>query len=120
VALIMARLARCCLPVVRCAGGRVFGDWLGLGQGHLYDGRDLLPMRDVRAYADWAMHDLIRIERSALEQAFFPGLEVGVNPRFVLWRSVPGLYVAQDRLGRNDIVQRLGLGGDNGQHCACQ
>jgi len=65
-------------------GGQVLADWPGLGEGSLYDGRDLLPTRDVRAYAAWAMHDLIGLDRSTLEQAIFPGLELGLNPRLVL------------------------------------
>lgn len=65
-------------------GGQVFGQWPGLGQGDLYDGRDLLPTRDVRAYPAWVMHDLMGLQRDVLEQAIFPGLDLGTNPGFVL------------------------------------
>jgi len=65
-------------------GGQVIGDWPGLGDGDLYAGRDLLPTRDVRAYAAWVMRGLIGIDRSVLEQAIFPGLEMGPNPGLVL------------------------------------
>jgi len=61
-------------------GGRVLGQWPGLGDGDLYDGRDLLPTRDVRAYAAWVMRDLMGLDRATLEQAIFPGLELGPNP----------------------------------------
>ncbi|MDA9208423.1 DUF1501 domain-containing protein, partial [Octadecabacter sp.] len=65
-------------------GGQVIADWPGLGDGDLYAGRDLLPTRDVRAYAAWVMHDLIGLDQSTLEQAIFPGVDLGVNPRLVL------------------------------------
>lgn len=64
-------------------GGRIFADWPGLGDGDLYDNRDLLPTRDVRAYAGWAMHDLMGLDRATLEQAIFPGLDLGANPGLV-------------------------------------
>ncbi|MBU2994656.1 DUF1501 domain-containing protein [Octadecabacter sp. 1_MG-2023] len=65
-------------------GGQVLGQWPGLGEGDLYAGRDLLPTRDVRAYAAWVMHDLMGLQRDVLEQAVFPGLELGSNPGLVL------------------------------------
>ncbi|SLN43481.1 DUF1501 domain-containing protein [Pseudooctadecabacter jejudonensis] len=65
-------------------GGQVLGDWPGVGEGALYEGRDLLPTRDVRAYAAHAMRGLIGLDRAALEGVIFPGLEMGDAPRFVL------------------------------------
>lgn len=65
-------------------GGEVIGDWPGLGEGDLYAGRDLLPTRDVRAHAAWVMRELIGIDQTTLEQAIFPGLDLGANPRLVL------------------------------------
>jgi len=61
-------------------GGHAFGDWPGLGEGQLYAGRDLMPTRDIRAYAAWAMHGLFGIERDKLERTIFPGLELGSDP----------------------------------------
>lgn len=61
-------------------GGRGYGDWPGLGEGQLYAERDLMPMRDIRAYAGWAMHGLFGIERDRLERTIFPGLELGDDP----------------------------------------
>lgn len=61
-------------------GGRVHGDWPGLGEGDLFDGRDLMPMRDVRAYAGWAMQGLFGLNRADLEGPVFPGLDLGGNP----------------------------------------
>jgi uncharacterized protein (DUF1501 family) len=65
-------------------GGQIIGDWPGLRDGDLYDGRDLLPTRDVRAHAAWVMRGLIGLDRSVLEQAIFPGLDLGSNPGLVL------------------------------------
>ncbi len=64
-------------------GGQVIGDWPGLGDGDLYAGRDLLPTRDVRAHVAWVMRGLIGLDQAVLEQAIFPGLELGPNPGLV-------------------------------------
>ncbi|MFD1883752.1 DUF1501 domain-containing protein [Paracoccus pacificus] len=61
-------------------GGKVFGKWPGLGEGNLYADRDLLPTRDVRAYAAWAMAGLFGIPRNALETVVFPALDMGTDP----------------------------------------
>lgn len=61
-------------------GGRAYGDWPGLGEGQLYAGRDLMPTRDVRAYAAWAMRGLFGTGRDVLEQTIFPGLDLGDDP----------------------------------------
>lgn len=65
-------------------GGQVLGTWPGLGESDLYDGRDLLPTRDVRAHAAWVMRGLFGLDIATLEQAIFPGLEMGPNPGLVL------------------------------------
>lgn len=62
-------------------GGRALGQWPGLGQGDLYDGRDLMPLRDIRAYAAWALHAKFGIDRATLEGVVFPGLDMGPDPR---------------------------------------
>lgn len=64
-------------------GGRALGDWPGLGAGDLYDGRDLMPLRDIRAYAAWAIHAKFGIPKSTLEGAIFPGLDMGPDPRML-------------------------------------
>ena len=61
-------------------GGQVLGDWPGLGEGDLYDGRDLMPTRDVRAYAGWALAGLFGLSRTDVERVIFPGLEMGGDP----------------------------------------
>ena len=59
----------------------MMGDWPGLAEGDLYDGRDLMPLRDIRAYAAWAMHAKFGIDRATLEGSVFPGLDMESDPR---------------------------------------
>lgn len=61
-------------------GGRVLGDWPGLGEGDLLAQRDLLPTRDLRAFAAHALRGLFGLEAGALEQVVFPGMELGSDP----------------------------------------
>lgn len=65
-------------------GGRVFGDWPGLGDGDLYEDRDLLPTGDVRSHAAWVMRGLTGLDRNVLESAIFPGLDMGGDPGLIL------------------------------------
>ncbi|MDS9466149.1 DUF1501 domain-containing protein [Paracoccus sp. MBLB3053] len=64
-------------------GGRAYGDWPGLGEGQLYADRDLMPTRDIRAYAGWAMRGLFGTELAAIEQSVFPGLDLGGDPKIL-------------------------------------
>ncbi len=64
-------------------GGRAYGDWPGLGEGQLYADRDLMPVRDIRAYAAWAMRGLFGIEPGVLERTVFPGLDLGGDPKML-------------------------------------
>lgn len=61
-------------------GGRVLGTWPGLGESDLLAQRDLLPTRDLRAYAGHALRGLFGLEAAALEQVVFPGMELGADP----------------------------------------
>ncbi|MGR3709489.1 MAG: DUF1501 domain-containing protein [Alterinioella nitratireducens] len=61
-------------------GGRVLGDWPGLEEAALFDRRDLMPTRDIRAYAGWAMAGLFGTDRDALQGQVFPGLNLGADP----------------------------------------
>jgi uncharacterized protein (DUF1501 family) len=65
-------------------GGRVIGDWPGLSEADLYERRDLRPTRDVRAHAAWIMRQSFGLERATLEDAVFPGLDMGPDPRLLL------------------------------------
>lgn len=64
-------------------GGQVFGDWPGLRQRDLLDGRDLRPTADVRSYAAHGMRGLFGLDRATLEGAVFPGLDMGPDPRIL-------------------------------------
>ncbi len=71
------------------AGGAVKGrqvhtSWPGLDEADLYDRRDLMPTADVRAYAAKAMQELFGLDTSLLEQAVFPGLDMGGVGRLLL------------------------------------
>lgn len=61
-------------------GGKVWGDWPGLAEAQLLQRRDLMPTRDVRAYAAWALHGLYGTGRAALSSVVFPGLDMGADP----------------------------------------
>ena len=65
-------------------GGRVHGDWPGLASGDLYQNRDLMPTRDVRAHVAWIMRGMMGLERNTLEASVFPGLDMGDNPHLLL------------------------------------
>lgn len=65
-------------------GGHVFGDWPGLGDGDLYQQRDLMPTGDVRAHAAWVMRALTGLDRQVLEGAVFPGLDMGSDSGLIL------------------------------------
>jgi uncharacterized protein (DUF1501 family) len=65
-------------------GGKVYGKWPGLAEADLYQGRDLMPTTDVRAWAAWAMANMYGLDRAVLEGNIFPGLDMGPDPRFIL------------------------------------
>ncbi len=65
-------------------GGKEIADWPGLASSDLYAGRDLMPVRDVRAIAGWIMHDLIGLDRGLIEGSVFPGLDMGRSPKLIL------------------------------------
>ncbi len=65
------------------SGAKVHGDWPGLSEAALLDRRDLRPTRDVRAYAGWAMRGLYGLDRAALEDTIFPGMDLGDDPGLI-------------------------------------
>lgn len=52
------------------AGGRVGGDWPGLGQGQLFENRDLAPTTDLRSLAKGLLRDHLRLPAPAVARAF--------------------------------------------------
>ena len=65
------------------AGGKVHGDWPGLGELDLYQGRDLMPTQDIRAYAGAALSGLFGLNAGTLENSVFPGLDMGAMPQII-------------------------------------
>ena len=65
-------------------GGQVWTDWPGLADADLLAERDLMPTRDVRAFAGWALRGLYGVEASAISQVVFPGLDMGSDPALLL------------------------------------
>ncbi|WIV51378.1 DUF1501 domain-containing protein [Marivivens sp. LCG002] len=65
-------------------GGQVITDWPGLSEADLYAGRDLMPTRDVRAYAGWMLRQLTGLPASVIETTLFPDLDLGADPKIVL------------------------------------
>ena len=63
------------------AGGRVYGDWPGLAEDALYQGRDLMPTADVRHYPALALAALFGLDPTT--GAIFPGLDLAGGPRFL-------------------------------------
>lgn len=54
-------------------GGRIAGDWPGLGAGQLLDDRDLRPTTDMRALFKGVLAAHLRVPETALERTIFPG-----------------------------------------------
>ena len=67
------------------AGGRVLGDWPGLGAGRLLNDRDLQPTTDLRAIAKGMLALHLKLKPQALA-AVFPGSEA-VSPTIRLIRT---------------------------------
>ena len=54
------------------AGGKVLGEWPGLAETQLYQGRDLMPTTDLRAVIKTVLYEHLRVPRDRLENAVFP------------------------------------------------
>jgi uncharacterized protein (DUF1501 family) len=53
-------------------GGQVFGQWPGLGDGNLYQGRDVMPTTDMRSIFKTVLYAHLRAPVDALESTVFP------------------------------------------------
>lgn len=53
-------------------GGRIGGDWPGLGAGDLFEGRDLRTTTDLRALFKGVLAGHLRVAESAIETSVFP------------------------------------------------
>jgi uncharacterized protein (DUF1501 family) len=54
------------------SGGKVLGKWPGLGEGQLYQGRDLTPTTDLRAVLKTVLREHLRVPGDKLESIVFP------------------------------------------------
>jgi uncharacterized protein (DUF1501 family) len=64
-------------------GGRVAGQWPGLGPGKLYENRDLAPTTDLRSVAKGLLAGHLGVPGGALT-AVFPGSEAAQPTRGLL------------------------------------
>lgn len=53
-------------------GGRVIADWPGLKESALYENRDLMPTRDLRALLKGVLQDHLGVPAGALASSVFP------------------------------------------------
>jgi uncharacterized protein (DUF1501 family) len=65
------------------AGGKVMGEWPGLGEGRLLDERDLMPTGDVREIAAAMLYRQFDIRPSNLTGRIFPSLDFDENSVFL-------------------------------------
>ncbi|MBO9463999.1 DUF1501 domain-containing protein [Tropicibacter sp. R15_0] len=65
-------------------GGQVWADWPGLSEDALFQRRDLMPTRDLRAYSGWLLRGLFGLSSAAVQQDIFPQLELGADPQLLL------------------------------------
>ena len=65
-------------------GGQVWADWPGLSEDALFQRRDLMPTRDLRAYSGWLLRGLFGLSSAAVQQDIFPQLELGADPHLLL------------------------------------
>ena len=69
----------------RVAGGRVRGDWPGLADGQLFEGRDLAPTTDLASVSKGVLSPLLGLSPAVLGRVF-PG-SLGVAPMAGLLRG---------------------------------
>lgn len=55
------------------ARGGPLGDWPGLAEARLFEGRDLAPTLDVRSVFKGVLRDHLGVDRAALDSRVFPG-----------------------------------------------
>jgi len=55
-------------------GGKIFGNWPGLAEDQLYEGRDLMPTGDLRELAAAMIHKQYGVSAGDLTTKVFPGL----------------------------------------------
>lgn len=56
----------------RVAGGKVIGDWPGLGAKNLYEGRDLFPVNDLRCLQKAVLVEHLGMDAAQVDAQIFP------------------------------------------------
>ncbi|GAB4274582.1 MAG: DUF1501 domain-containing protein [Pararhodobacter sp.] len=69
------------------AGGRVLGDWPGLGARDLFEGRDVQALNAYEGIFKAVLSDHLGLDRAYLDRVVFPGAE-GIAPAPGLFRPV--------------------------------
>ena len=65
-------------------GGQIITNkWPGLGDGSLYEDRDLLPTDDVRRYPAWLIASLYGASPARVADVVFPSLDMGTDLKLV-------------------------------------
>ncbi|PRX09892.1 UNVERIFIED_ORG: uncharacterized protein (DUF1501 family) [Martelella mediterranea] len=64
-------------------GGRVMGNWPGIGDADLYENRDLMPTGDIREVAAALLYRQFGLGAAALTNSVFPGLDFSPSSVFV-------------------------------------
>jgi uncharacterized protein (DUF1501 family) len=54
------------------AGGKVLGQWPGLGETQLYQDRDLMPTTDLRTVIKTVLYEHLRVPKDRLDAFVFP------------------------------------------------
>jgi uncharacterized protein (DUF1501 family) len=65
-------------------GGKVYGQWPGLKEDQLFEGRDLMPTADVREVAAALLHSQFDISDGDLTSKVFPGLSFDLRKQAYL------------------------------------
>lgn len=61
------------------SGGKVYGQWPGLAEDALFEGRDLMPTADVREIAATLLHSQFDVSTGDLTSKIFPGLALDLR-----------------------------------------
>jgi uncharacterized protein (DUF1501 family) len=61
------------------AGGKVLGEWPGLANAQLYEGRDLRPTSDMRSWVSTVLHQHWGLSAKQL-QTIFPNVSLATQP----------------------------------------
>jgi uncharacterized protein (DUF1501 family) len=73
------------------AGGKVYGDWRGLGDGQLLDGRDLPVTTDFRLVLAQIVERHLRLPDKQLQQ-LFPAMSERTGPFHMSCKTANGVW----------------------------